>query len=410
MHLNSRALPIQRNYLRLESIITTQATKFAAQIGDKNMRDANYGAALQRGLAILAIASVPALVIAEEYDIAAESQGRAILIEKGDADYPGSTVRSGQEGWVRASYVLTPDGRAIDTIIMDSSGGPGFESGVVGTLEGSQFEPTTIELPNNVVDFRHEIRRGRDAATSNFIRRTRRIMTHLLNDEIEPAREQADEAYELGGWNLYESTMLWLMLGRIEGAEGNHAGKLEMYKRALAMSNSKAIPREDRIELLEKIFLLQSHFEQYAAARRTANLLEGASGAEDAVGRITARSSEIDRILAEEDTVAAKATIVNPCDCEEGAPLWHYAPARRTFSFDNASGNVERFEARCETHRISGAVEFDKTWTMSPEWGSCRVFVFGVDGATFDFVEHLKEGDLSTADDTAVAMSGHNTD
>ncbi len=374
------------------------------------MRDANYGAALKRSLAILTIAAVPALVIAEEYDIAAESQGRAVLIDKGDADYPGGTVRSGQEGWVRASYVVTADGRAIDTIIMDSSGGPGFESGLIGTLEGSQFEPTTVELPNNVVDFRHEIRRGRDAATSNFIRRTRRIMTHLLNDEVEPAREQADEAYELGGWNLYESTMLWLMLGRVEGAEGNNAGKLEMYQRALAMSNSTAVPREDRIELLEKIFLLQSHFEQYAAARRSANVLEGARGAEESVSRIAARSSEIDRILAEEETVAAKATIVNPCDCEEGSPLWHYAPARRTFSFANTDGNVERFEARCESHRINGAVELNKTWTLAPEWGNCRVFVFGDDGVTFDFVEHLTDGETSVADDNSVAMSGHHND
>jgi len=375
------------------------------------MRDAIHNVAQQRGLAvltaILAGTMVSTLALAEEYEVAAESRGSAVLIKQGNADYPGSTVRSGQEGWVRASFVVTTDGRAIDPIIMDSSGGPGFESGLAGSLDDWEFEPTDFELPNNIVDFRHEIRRGRDAATSNFIRRAQRIMTHLLNDEVAPAREQADEAYELGGWNLYESTILWLMLGRVEGAEGNNAGKLEMYQRALAMGNSRALPREDRIELLEKIFLLQSHFQQYAAARRTASALEGASGTEETVERIAERVTEIDQILAEQDTIAARATISNPCNCDEGTPLWHYAPARRTFSFANTDGNVERFEARCDSHRVSSAIKPGETWRLEPEWGGCRVFVFGDDGASFDFVEHFQSGEENTVDDAVVAMSGH---
>jgi len=368
------------------------------------MKNVNNGAALPRAFAVLAMVAMPALGLAEKYDVETENRGSGVMIDKGDANYPGSTVRSGQEGWVRASYVVTTDGKAIDPIIMDSSGGVGFEASLISALDTSTFEAAAIELPGNVIDFRHEIRRGRDAATSNFIRRTRRIMTHLLNDEIEPARTQADKAYDLGGWNLYESTMLWLMMGRVEGAEGNHAGKLEMYQRALSMGNSKALPRKDRIELTEKIFLLQSHFDQYAAARRTANSLESAAGAEETVDRIAERSAEIDRILAKEKTVAARAKIVNPCDCDAGTPLWHYAPARRTFSFAKAQGNVERFEARCESHRFSDTVDFDKTWTAAPEWGNCRVFVFGDDGATFEFVEHLNGDDESTAINTAVAL------
>jgi hypothetical protein len=95
--------------------------------------------------------------------------------------------------------------------------------------------------------------------------------------------------------------------------------------------------------------------------------------------------------LLSDDITTAKATLYNPCDCDEGEPLWHYAPARRTFSFANTSGNVERFEARCEGQRISADVESDKTWTLEPVWGFCRVIVFGNDGATFEFLEHLHD-------------------
>lgn len=333
------------------------------------------------------------LAAAEEYEFVTRNQGTALILEKGAANYPGNRVRSGQEGWVRASFVVDQDGRAIDTIIMDSSGGVAFEQSLIEMLEDTSFEAPDAELPNNTVDFRHEIRRGRDAATSNFIRRTKRIMTHLLNDEIEPARVQIDETYKLGGWNLYESTMLWLMMGRVEGAEGDQAGKLEMYQRALRMGNSRALPREDRIELLEKIFLLQMYFDQYSAALRSATTIENTRDNEASLERIRPRVEEIEGLLADAKAIRASATIINPCNCDEGTPLWSYVPARRIFSFEETSGNVERFEARCEGQRISGAVESDKTWELDPEWGFCRVFVFGDDGASFRFVEHRSDDD-----------------
>ncbi|MDH3759166.1 MAG: hypothetical protein OES93_15040, partial [Gammaproteobacteria bacterium] len=100
-----------------------------------------------------------------------------------------------------------------------------------------------------------------------------------------------------------------------------------------------------------------------------------------------------------DENIVAQAAIYNPCDCDAGTPLWYYKPARRTFSFANLSGNVERFEARCENRRVQGPVEVGTEWALAPEWGSCRVFVFGDDGATFEFVEHPAgaEDDAPTA-------------
>ena len=90
---------------------------------------------------------------------------------------------------------------------------------------------------------------------------------------------------------------------------------------------------------------------------------------------------------------------MNPCNCEQGVPLWDYAPARRTFSFANISGNVDRFEARCERFRLSGSVRPAETWTLDDDWGFCRIFVFGDDRATFDFLGHLPDnGQNSDAD------------
>jgi hypothetical protein len=303
------------------------------------------------------------------------------------------------------SYVVTPEGRAIDPIILNSSGGGGFENEARKIVADWEFEPSESEQAWNFVDIRSEIRRGQDRATSNFGRRTNRIMNHLLNDEGEAARKQADETNAMGGWNLYESTMMWLMIGRVEGVEDNHAGKLENYQRALAMGNAKAIPADDRLTLLEKIFLLQSHFNQHAAAARTHERIERMEANEEVLTRTEKRIAEIRAALSGNDIVTAQAVVFNPCDCDAGIPLWVYEPARRTFSFANTGGNVERFEARCEGGRLSGEVSPGQSWSLEPEWGKCRITVFGDDGATFDFLEHRKNDEKGAAANDTVARN-----
>lgn len=285
------------------------------------------------------------------------------------------------------SFIIAPDGSATDPLIIDSSGGKGFEEEARKVTTKWNFEPSA-HRPNNLVNIRSEIYRGRDMATSNFIRRYRRIVTHLHNEENEDARKLVDSAYNLGGWNLYESTMLWLMLGRVEGAEGNLAGKLEFYRRAHGIAETIKLKKKDRVDLLEKIFAMEDHFGQYGAALRTYAELKRVLGKTPMNELIEARSTELRAKVDGNNAITAQATIYSPCDCDEGQPLWYYKPARRTFSFAKLNGNVTGFEARCENQRVQGPVETGTEWTLAPEWGSCRVFVFGDDGATFEFIEH----------------------
>ena len=359
-----------------------------------------------------ALVTVGALLLgpavqAQLHDTKLETEGGAVVIDQAQPDYPGHMVRNGQEGWVWVSYVVSAAGRVIDPIIVDSSGGPGFEIAIRDAMEKWRFEPPAsgAEIPGNNVTVRSEIYRGREAATSNFIRRYRRIVTHLRYEEYVEARKLVDATHELGGWNLYESAMLWLMIGRVDGAEGDLVGKLEAYRRALAVGTRQAIGGEDRLELLSRIFELEEQFGQYASAIRTFKQIEKELNNSAEIAEFGPRADEIQTLMQERETVSARATIYNPCDCDAGQPLWTYRPARRTFSFANLSGNVISFEARCETKRIRGNVEAGPSWTLAPEWGSCRVFVFGEDGASFDFVEHLDVSQDDSTGETVVARS-----
>ena len=212
------------------------------------------------GLAMTGAIAMPFVANAQKYEFDLKNTGAAVVIEQAQPGYPRSSVRKGQEGWVRMSFVVTADGRAIDPIVIDSSGGAGFEREAREAISTWRFETTAsgAELPYNVANIRSKIRRGRNSASHTFLRHYRQVAKYLYFEDNDLARNQIDSASNFGGWNLYESTMLWLMLGRVEGVEGNHAGKLEMYRRALGVSTSKSLPRNDRRDLLEKIFGLES--------------------------------------------------------------------------------------------------------------------------------------------------------
>lgn len=363
------------------------------------------------GVALAALVFVPVVNASTNPDHKAEADhdSSATVIERPVPDNPRHRLRKTQEAWVQMSYVVTADGRAIDPIITNSNGGIEFENEVREVTERWRFEPTddSGELPYNIVNARFTIIGRGKGTTRKFARYAQHIMKNLHAERPAAAREIADEALRIGGWSLYESTILWLMVGRVEGAEGNDVAKLEMYRRGLAVSDGHSLRSNARVDLLEEIFELESQFSHYAAAIRTFEALKAVRGSADAVQRLSARADEIMTLIKRDPEIVAQATIMNPCDCEEGQPLWDYSPIRRTFSFANIVGKVERFEARCEQRRISDEVRPGQTWTLGEDWGYCRIFVFGDDNATFDFLEHLPDNgsDSSATDKTTVARN-----
>ena len=360
--------------------------------------------ALRALLALIAVAGQTSVANAQTYLIDVSNVGDAVVIEQAKPGYPRGLVPVGQDGWVRMHFVITANGVAVDPIIIDSSGGTPFEAEATQSARTWRFAPAApdAELPNNLVNIRTRIRRGMNTPGLDFMRVYNSIIKKISAERIDAARDKVDQVQGKGGWNLYESTLLWMLNGRLAASA---AGKLEAYQRALSISTQRSLSNKDRLQLLGKIFMLQDEAGHFAAALRTFARLNRIDESSEVAAELAPRAAEIEALLSSDAALAARATIYNPCNCEAGQALWYYRPARRTFSFANLNGNVERFEARCDNHRIRDAVTAGKSWTLAPEWGNCRVFVFGDDGSSFDFVEQPIEADKQNADEAAVARN-----
>ncbi|HSM31923.1 MAG TPA: energy transducer TonB [Woeseiaceae bacterium] len=328
---------------------------------------------------------------AAKFDVDMDTSGvSAAAIEQPAPEFPDGKMRGGQEGWVRLHFVISPDGRAVDPVIVDSAGGPLFEQAAIDVVSGWQFEApgAGAESANNRVDIRFEISGDRDRATRGFLRRYRDIVSDLYYVKPQNARDKVDMANDFGGWNLYESTMLALLNARVEAAEGDAVEELEYYRRALAVSGPAALDDKERVEILGRILNLEIDSGLYGEALKTLGELRGRPGSDAVLEELADSIRALERSIEDDAAMVASATIYNPCNCETGTPLWAYTPVHRDFSFAEVSGNVQRFEARCDNHRLSAQVETGARWSLPAEWGSCRVFVFGDDAATFEFVEH----------------------
>jgi len=373
--------------------------------------NANTGIRCLRRLAALCVfASMlyPASAFAKSFDVQMDTSGVAVsALEQPAPEFPDGDMRRGQEGWVRLNFVVGPDGEAVDPIIVDSSGGSLFEQSALAVVSAWRFQPPEagVELANNTVEVRFEIEGERDRATRNFLRRYRGIAHDLYYTNLDKARDQVDTANDFGGWNLYESTMLALLNARLEGAEGDNVEQLEHYRRALALSNPTSLDGKDRREVLGKILTLEIETQQYGAALSTLETLRAEADSDADLAGFADTVTRLENSVNGSEPIVANGTIYNPCNCDAGDPLWTYEPIRRSFSFDELNGNVERFEARCENNRISAQVETGTKWSLPADWGSCQVFVFGDDAATFEFIEHGEDTGDNDVGHSAVASS-----
>jgi hypothetical protein len=197
--------------------------------------------------------------------------------------------------------------------------------------------------------------------------------------------------------------MLCLMIGRVEAADGNEIGQLANFRRALSISDEASLSGKGKRDVLRKIFELEFDALKFGAALATLDLLRAEPNSDKVVETLEDKALQIERRIASDLPISTNASIERPGGGDVGQALWTHQPVRRSFSFEDLSGNVDRFEARCDDHRISDKVSPDRKWSLPQEWASCQIFVFGEDGATFHYVEHGDRFDDAGAGRTAVA-------
>lgn len=347
------------------------------------------------------------LALAKSYDIAVDTISlAATALEKAAPLFPDSEdLRKGQEGWVRLNFVVTPDGAAVEPIVVDSVGGEAFEKAALDAVGQWRFESSEAEIANNSVAFRFEHSDDSGRASRNFMRWYRLILTELANEDVDKARENLDRTKAFGGWNLYESTILSIVEGRVAESEGNSTLSRAAYRRALGINDSAALTAKTKRELLTSLVRLETEQQRFVSAQEALEALRETRGFAKALASLTEEIEQLEAASEHPTAINVAGNIAAPCECESGQAVWAHRPSRRHFTIENIDGNVERLEARCDNDRLIATVDLEAAWTLPADWGDCEVFVFGDEGAKFAFIESSETSQYPAPDEGAIAAS-----
>lgn len=343
------------------------------------------------GLATVLLSA--SLAVAKSYDIAVDTLSLAAdVVDKTMPAFPDDKdMRKGQEGWVQVNFVVAPDGSVVDPIVTDSVGGEAFEQSAVDAVSNWKFEPADEGAANNTVAIRFEHSGDSGKASRSFMRWYKMIVTDLASDKVEKARENLERAKAFGGWNLYESSILAIVEGRVAESEGNDSLSREAFRQALDIGDSKALTAKTKRELLASLIRIETEQQRFVEAGEALDTLRDTKGHASVVESLASEIEALQAGIANATEITVEGVVSAPCDCEAGQAVWAHKPSLRHFTLENIEGNVERLEARCDADRLVTSIDAQEAWSIPESWGDCDVFVFGEDGASFAFVESPSE-------------------
>ncbi|MDJ0758367.1 MAG: TonB family protein [Woeseiaceae bacterium] len=347
------------------------------------------------------------LAVAKSYDIAVDTLSLAAdVVDKTMPAFPeDEDMRKGQEGWVQLNFVVAPDGSVVDPIVVDSVGGEAFEQSAVDAVSDWTFEPSDEEVANNSVAIRFERSNDSGKASRNFMRWYKMILTDLASDKVEDARANLERAKAFGGWNLYESSILAIVEGRVADGEGNDNLRREALRQALNIGDSNALNAKTKRELLASLVRIETEQQRFVDAGEALDALRDTKGHASVIESLEEEIRALEAGIAEATEITVPGVVSTPCDRESGQALWAHKPSLRHFAIENIDGDIERVEARCDSGRLVAPIDSQEAWSIPEAWGDCEVFVFGEDGASFAFVEspaikednELAEGALASS-------------
>lgn len=339
--------------------------------------------------AILAFAALPAAAEADDpADKKPSLNTFARPIERSPPRFPATPLRRGQEGWVIVSYVVQTDGTVADPIVIDSSGVEDFEKAALDTVLAWTFQPATqdgkpVQQCETETQLTFAIETRERGARKKFASRYKKIRKLLENGEVDQAEALLDEAMELGEWNLYEYSRLWLLDASVAHARGDARAQLRALNRAIGKKGDFV---ENKVvsAVLPLMLQLELTLSDYSAAISTYDEMKKRSKIPDEYQALVDAVNKILAAIESEQVLRSPAKLSSCNDCEG---RWTYKPLRRTFEFANIVGSLDKLELRCDWRLYRNAITEGRSWKIPESWGDCQLNVYGKSETTFDFLE-----------------------
>jgi TonB family protein len=319
-------------------------------------------------------------------------------LERTGPEYPKAALSKGRQGWAKASFVISTEGKVIEAMIEESSHHD-FDAPTLRAVENWQYQPATLNgkpVEQSMVEttIRYQIDDvDAGGAGPQFVKRYRATQSLIVAKNFAEAAKSL-QSLEQGAINLYQDAWLWWLkyvyLEAMGGADPQVL--MEALRKALGSTETKydnVLEPDVFVLASQRLYVLSVRSNDFGDALSTLERLKASEPAQgsklykDVVARLEPTNQEILSVVASPQVLRQEARV-------DAHNYWVHRMLRRSFSFGEVkNGQLDVVDLRCtRANRRLVSVPEDAVLKLPASWGDCRVYIKGEPGTTFSYEEY----------------------
>lgn len=303
--------------------------------------------------------------------------------------YPSRALDDWSEGWVRAHYTITVDGKVADLIAIDALGPKPFVDETLRALRVWTYKPARRNgVPvdqygyETIFEYRMADTPERAAVHREFVKRYNDATALIREKKYAEALELLERALKLRT-NRYESAMASFALAVTNAQLKNWRAALLHIRHATIFDNDLLEPSVRPAALALRVQLEVDDGNYKSAVCAYKDLLKASPQGDPTAAKIVA---QVDAALKNPAPLAIQGRLeTNPA--VEGPATWSHPLLRARFHFENIQGDAKSFRLVCTGTVFEAAIDSEIEWNVPDAAGECTLRVEGAPGAQFHLIE-----------------------
>lgn len=320
----------------------------------------------------------------------------AEVLERQNPSYPEQELRRGGEGWVAMSFMVSETGEVTDAMVESSSGGKAFERAALEAVQKWRYSPAQLygqpveSSLDTVIYFSVSLGNADPLQPPRkVVRSYEDLQAALLANDLTRAEALLAELRARPNRKIYEEALLnWYESLYLDVTNGDPEEKRQKLRAAIGFDRKRTyLDPETFVVGMGRLFALDIRAGDLGSALDTYERLTSDEVAQRADRYETVKPAFETAVREIEQVVAGDRTLSFPGKVGEH-DYWVHRLVRRSFSIANIQGSLEELSVRCRYRRMTFTpLTGEQTWTVPASFGTCRIFLKGDPGTTFDLYE-----------------------
>jgi TonB family protein len=316
------------------------------------------------------------------------------VVQRVRSVYPKEEDRNWSEGWVGLVVTIKADGSISEVAVEEALGAEALIKRAMKEVKGWRYEPATlngkpVETYGTYLLYVYAFP-GKDRVTvhSSVVKKFRNAQDLMQERKFAEAVTVLEKAFDRPATH-YEQAMVSSLMAEAYLQLKNRRQALIKVRHA-TFEDGKYINDEMIRPALRMRVVLAAQEGDFLDSLCTYSRLKliGLTGEKETDTSPADQVEKVVKIVT--DALNNPTPLTMPAEIfpdPSGVASWNRSVLRRKFAFEAITGTVDRFRLVCMTVQMEEKIDPAMEWSIPPEAGYCRIFVYGTPGSTFKFVE-----------------------